>query len=184
MVQKIIIGWEANVMSSKLPYVYDDGGRVAAGFKNATVGDCVCRSIVIATGRPYMEVYTRLAEGNATQRKAKRDRVKKAKPGRRTAQHGINTKRKWFRDYMAELGFEWVATSGIGMKGKTMLCQEDLPAGRLIVQKKKHYVAVIDGVLRDTYHSGEEWTWINEDNEVVEGFPMVYGYWVLTNPPD
>jgi hypothetical protein len=52
-------------------YIKDDGGREAAGYEG-DAGDCVCRAIVIASGRPYREVYDRLAEGNATQRKTKR----------------------------------------------------------------------------------------------------------------
>src|SRR6516225_2064075 len=47
-------------MSVSLPtfkrFVYDDGGRAAAGFKGTTA-DCACRAIAIATGKPYREVY-------------------------------------------------------------------------------------------------------------------------------
>ena len=32
---------------------YNDGGRSAAGFSGKT-GDCVCRAIAIATGKPYV----------------------------------------------------------------------------------------------------------------------------------
>jgi hypothetical protein len=48
----------------------NDGGRKEAGYKGKT-GDCVCRAICIATGKPYQEVYDRLASGNASQRKGK-----------------------------------------------------------------------------------------------------------------
>ena len=44
-----------------MEFIYDDGGRAAAGFKGKT-GDCVTRAIAIATGRPYREVYDRLNE--------------------------------------------------------------------------------------------------------------------------
>ncbi len=37
-------------------FIYDDGGRVAAGFKGST-GDCCVRAVAIATGRPYQEIY-------------------------------------------------------------------------------------------------------------------------------
>ena len=43
-------------------WVKDDGGRAAAGYVGNT-GDCVTRSIAIATGLPYKEVYDALAEG-------------------------------------------------------------------------------------------------------------------------
>ena len=36
-------------------WVYDDGGRKAAGFRG-TAGDCVTRSIAIATRLPYRHV--------------------------------------------------------------------------------------------------------------------------------
>jgi hypothetical protein len=37
-------------------WVYDDGGRTAAGFKGE-VDDCAVRAIAIATGTSYREVY-------------------------------------------------------------------------------------------------------------------------------
>jgi len=39
-----------------MEFQFNDGGREAAGFKGKT-GDCVTRSIVIATGLPYQKVY-------------------------------------------------------------------------------------------------------------------------------
>ena len=36
-----------------MPFVVDDGGRADAGYKGQT-GDCVCRSIAIATGKPEL----------------------------------------------------------------------------------------------------------------------------------
>jgi hypothetical protein len=85
-------------------FVYNDGGRKAAGYKGSA-GDCVCRAIAIAAQLPYQQVYDRLAEGNATQRKSKRTGKQS-----RSARNGIYTKRKWFKDYMLELGFIWVPT--------------------------------------------------------------------------
>src|SRR5215469_13132423 len=42
-------------------WVYDDGGRAAAGFKGKT-GDCVTRAIAIALEKPYAEVYESINE--------------------------------------------------------------------------------------------------------------------------
>ena len=42
-------------------WVYDDGGRKAAGFRGKA-GDCVTRSIAIATRLPYRQVYALLNE--------------------------------------------------------------------------------------------------------------------------
>jgi hypothetical protein len=96
-----------------MKHVYDDGGRAVAGFKGKT-GDCVTRAVAIASGLPYAEVYDRLAEGNKGQRQSKHSRRKTKSFGVRTASHGIWTRRKWFKDYMHSLGFEWVPTMSIG----------------------------------------------------------------------
>ena len=39
-----------------MDFVYNDGGRAAAGYKGR-VGDCVVRAIAIATQKPYQDVY-------------------------------------------------------------------------------------------------------------------------------
>lgn len=130
------------------PFVFDDGGRAAAGYKGLT-GDCVARSIAIVTGLPYQQVYDRLAEGNATQRKGKRSKA--SKYGVKTAAHGISVKRKWFKEFMKELGFKWCPTMQVGQGCKVHLRKEELPTGRLIVAVSKHYTAVIDGVIHDTH---------------------------------
>lgn len=143
---------------------YNDGGRAAAGYKG-NAGDCVCRSICIVTGLPYEQVYERLANGNATQRRGKREG--KSKAGVKTAARGINTKRKWFEDYMKGLGFEWVPTMKIGEGCKVHLAADELPKGKLIVNVSKHFTAVIDGVLNDTYDCSRG------------GSRCVYGYYQL-----
>lgn len=43
-----------------MKFVYDDGGRAAAGFKGKKVGDCICRAVAIATGKPYRDVHNEL----------------------------------------------------------------------------------------------------------------------------
>jgi len=147
-----------------MEFKYNDGGRLNSGFK-ALSGDCVCRSIVIATGKPYDEVYEVLAQGNATQRVTKH--VKSSRANVKTASRGINVKRKWFKDYMASLGFTWVPTMGIGTGCKVHLSKDELPSGTLIVVVSKHYTCVIDGVIHDTF---------NPDRDESR---CVYGYWKL-----
>lgn len=142
---------------------FNDGGRKAAGFKGKA-GDCVCRAIAIAAQLPYQEVYDRLAEGNADQRKSKRTPKRS-----RSANNGINTKRKWFKDYMRELGFVWTATMQIGSGCKVHLQSDELPSGRLVCSVSRHNVAVIDGVINDTYDSTRG------------GKRCVYGYWAMTD---
>lgn len=138
-----------------MKFQLNDGGRAAAGYKGRA-GDCVARAIAIAAERPYQEVYQRLASGNATK-------------GARTARNGVSVRSKWFKDYMAELGFRWVATMGIGTGCKVHLKEDELPKGRIIVSLSRHYAAVIDGVLHDTY----------EDSRGDKR--CVYGYWEREN---
>lgn len=170
-----------------MEFKYNDGGREAAGYKGKT-GDCVCRSICIATGLPYDEVYGTLALGNKTQKTSKH-RLKKIRDNyaakglsfdtpeykayvkkhtkQGTAAKGISVKRKWFKDYMASLGFVWVPTMQIGSGCKVHLTETELPKGILVVTVSNHYTTVIDGVLNDTYDCSRG------------GNRCVYGYYKL-----
>lgn len=174
-----------------IEYLYNDGGRKDAGFKGKS-GDCVTRSIAIATGLPYKQVYDRLAEGNASQRQTKG--MLKTGKGVKTANHGIYTKRKWFKDYMAELGATWTPTMFVGQGCKVHLNASELPKGRIITKLSRHYAAVIDGVLHDTYDSSTRTTnyyspnhpnipkgaVYNEMGEAVyKPERCVYGYWTF-----
>lgn len=143
-------------------FKYNDGGRKEAGYKGKT-GDCVCRAICIVTAKPYQEVYDTLAKGNQMQRKSKRTPQK----GKKTAAAGILVKRKWFKDYIASLGFEWTATTLIGSGCKVHLRADELPSGKLIVAVSKHWVAVIDGIINDITDCSRN------------GTRCVYGYYKL-----
>lgn len=144
-----------------IPYVYNDGGRAATKFKG-TAGDCVCRAIVIASGLPYMQVYQDLSSGMASQRRSTRTGKQP-----RSARNGIYVKRRWFQEYMTELGFCWTPTMTVGSGCKVHLRSDELPPGRLVVSLSRHYAAVINGVLHDTYDCSRE------------GTRCVYGYWKL-----
>ena len=144
-----------------MKFQYNDGGRKAAGFKNLRSGDCVARAVAIASGRPYEEVYKVLADGNLKQRKTCR-----SKKTNHTADEGIYTNRKWFKDYMRSIGFEWVSTMGIGTGCKVHLKEDELPKGNIICRVTRHFVAVIDGVIHDTYDPSRDET------------RCVYGYWI------
>jgi len=54
-----------------MDFVFHDGGRAAAGYKGMT-GDCVTRSIAIATGKTYQEVYDALNQLAPAERMGKR----------------------------------------------------------------------------------------------------------------
>ena len=141
-----------------MTYQYNDGGRKAAGFKGIA-GDCVARAIAIAADLPYTEVYATLAKGRGGQRAGKRGKSSAS------ARNGIDVTRKWFKDYMASLGFVWTPTMGIGTGCKVHLDADELPKGRLIASVSKHYSAMIDGVINDT------------TNPSRGGKRCVYGYW-------
>ena len=159
-----------------MTFVTNDGGRAEAGYKG-TAGDCVCRAICIASGLPYSDVYAVLANGTHDQRVTKRS-GQRAK----TARNGINTKRKWFKDYMASIGFVWTPTMLVGQGCKTHLVQGELPSGKLVVSVSKHYTAVVDGVVHDTFDPQR----CTVEVGVKDGTPYrtesercVYGYWTF-----
>lgn len=139
-----------------MKYVYDDGGRAAAGFKGRT-RDCVCRAIAIAAEMPYKEVYDLINEYG------KQECITKRKKTRSSARTGVYT--GTIRKIMAHLGWEWVPTMQIGSGCTVHLRASELPSGRLVVGTARHYVAVIDGVLHDTFNSQRD------------GSRCVYGYY-------
>jgi len=115
-----------------LPWEYDDGGRSDAGFKGEA-RDCVTRSIAIATGIPYREVYDELSK---RQKQSARNSVKD---------------RVW-KKYMADLGWEWEARMRIGSGCTTRLAKDEIPGeGTYICKVSKHVTVVVDGIIRDTY---------------------------------
>lgn len=138
-----------------MEFHHNDGGRAEAGFKG-TAGDCVCRSIAIATGKPYREVYDDLNVLGKNERRGKRKR------GVSSARTGVY--KATIRKYMESLGWVWVPTMQIGSGCQVHLCAEELPKGRLVVSVSRHTTAVIDGVIHDTYDPSRD------------GSRCVYGY--------
>lgn len=125
-----------------MDFQYNDGGRAAAGYKGST-GDCVVRAIAIATGKPYQTVYDEI---NAL---AAKERITKRNKRRSNARNGVG--RRTYEKYLVSLGWEWHPTMTIGAGCTVHLRADELPTGRLIVRVSKHMVAVIDGVVHDTY---------------------------------
>ena len=144
-----------------IKFKYNDGGRADAGYKG-TCGDCATRAIAIATGKPYKEVYTEL---NKICNELKLDG--KIKWTHSSVRNG--TPKQARREYLKRLGWKWVPTMFFGSGCKVHLCENELPTGRLIVSVSKHLVAVIDGVINDTYDCSR-----NENR-------CVYGYYIKEN---
>jgi hypothetical protein len=133
-----------------IKFKYNDGGRSDAGYKGTT-GDCVVRSIAIATGLPYDKVYKDL-----------RALMGKGDSPRK----GIH--KKTFRPYLESLGWTWVPKMTIGSGCNTHLNADKLPKGTVICSVSKHMCTVIDGVLHDTFNGSRN------------GKRCVYGYFLKT----
>jgi hypothetical protein len=139
-------------------FIFDDGGRAAAGYKGET-GDCVVRAIAIATKTPYQEVYDALNTMARETKPRKRERPSSSRTG---------VSKRIFEKYLSDLGWRWTATMNIGSGCKVHLRADELPTGPLIARVSKHLVAVIDGVIHDTHDCSRS------------GTRCVYGYWRKT----
>lgn len=128
-----------------MKFVYNDGGR-SKYFRAKQVGDCVVRAAAIATQRDYKEVYD-IAR-----------KISKSTP--RNGLSITHTKR-----LMETLGGKWHATMTIGSGCRIHLRDGELPMGRIVCRLSTHVVAVINGIVNDTY----------EDDR--NGTRCVYGYW-------
>lgn len=136
-----------------LPYVFDDGGR-AQYFKGNpnNAGDCVCRAVAIASGRDYKEVYDMLTAATG-----------------KTPRSGVNTRSVKFKRFMAALGFTWTPLCSIGATTSVHLYADEMPTtGRYVCSANGHYVAVVDGVVRDTWDSRFD---------CYGQVRRIYGYW-------
>jgi hypothetical protein len=127
-----------------MKHVFNDGGLAAS--RHNEVNDCACRAIAIATERPYHEIWATFKTILETEGPQRRSGVDES------VQHKV----------MQSLGWTWVATT------KSRLQEDQLPPGRLVVCIRGHSVAVINGVIHDTYNSSRK----------KNGYaPHVYGYY-------
>lgn len=154
-------------MPTEMKFVYNDGGRADAGYKGTT-GDCVTRSIAIATGKPYQEVYDGINALAQTERRGKR---KRSRSSSRTGVYSRTTRR-----YLQSIGWKWTPTMQIGVGCKVHLTPDELPTGRLIVKLSKHLTAVIDHTIHDT-SDPQWWTVITERGVQRIAARCVYGYY-------
>lgn len=129
-----------------MKFVYDDGGR-SKYFKASNVSDCAIRAISIATQKDYKEVYNALKELN----------------GGQSCRDG--TPKKVSKKYLISVGWKWHPCMTIGSGCQVHLTREELPNGRIVAEVSRHLVAIVDGVIHDTYDCSRE------------GSRCVYGYW-------
>ena len=132
-----------------MDFNYNDGGR-GKYFAANGVRDCVTRAIAIAAKKDYKEVYDTLKDmfGYSPRNGVLEKDTKKA---------------------MAMFGGVWHPCMAIGTGCKVHLDSNNLPKGRIVCKLSKHVVAVIDGVINDTYDPSRS------------GTRCVYGYWVFNN---
>jgi hypothetical protein len=135
---------------------FDDGGRRASGYRGKA-GDCVVRSIAIATALPYQYIYDLVNRASVYERTGTR---KRGKSNARTGVYKSTIKR-----VMNSLGWVWTPTMQIGSGCTVHLRADELPPGRLVVSVSKHLTAVVDGVVHDTHDCSRR------------GTRCVYGYW-------
>ena len=146
-----------------MQYIYNDGGRKAAGYKGEA-DDCLVRAVTIAAELPYAEVYKALNES------AQAEKYRRGKVGLHYALGlGSSARTGVLKDtanqFLRSLGWIWHPTMLIGQGCKVHLRYGELPPGRLIVKVSKHFVAVLDGVIHDTHDCSRD------------GTRCVYGYW-------
>jgi len=139
-----------------MSFLFNDGGRNEAQYKGVT-GDCVTRAISIVTGVPYQTVYDEINKIAANE-KVRKNRTKKS-----SARTGVF--KETSAAYLTSLGWVWTPTMTIGSGCKVHLKSSELPLGKIICKVTKHMVAVIDGVINDTYDCSRQ------------GTRCVYGYW-------
>lgn len=140
------------------PWTFDDGGRTEAGYRGKA-GDCFTRSLAIATGADYQTVY------NAVNVYASFEKLGKRYAGKSSARTGVH--RPTARQLMTDLGWLWVPHMGIGTGVTVHLRKGEVPsAGRYILSLSRHFTALVDGVVRDTFDPSRD------------GTRAVYGWWV------
>lgn len=120
-----------------MDFVWDDGGRAASGYVGLA-GDCVTRSIAIATGTSYRDVYQSL--GAASEK---------------TPRNGVQA--SVAAEYLESRN--WNRNSGHGLR----FIAEMLPMGVVIVHlsaknenRSGHFCTLIDRVIHDTWDASED----------------------------
>lgn len=147
-------------------FIFNDGGREAAGYKGKT-GDCVLRAIAIATCTPYEQVRTELMQRTKEFRAKSRTKRAKNMTGN-SALNGVYD--DIYKPYLLELGWQWVPCAAIGSKERVHVCASELPNGTLILRLSRHLATWKDGMLHDTHDCSRG------------GKRMVYGYFKQGEP--
>ena len=131
----------------------------SAGYKG-DAGDCLARAIVIATIGDYKTVYKHIAQ---TMKKhgypASADfyTIGKKKRGKRSP-------RQLQDDILIDYGFHKVS---LGRGTRPTYTEAHLEFGNCIVTTTKHFAALVDGAVRDTFDE-RTYDWWDDEREVLE----------------
>lgn len=121
-------------MSHALPFVHDDGGRAASGYRG-DASDCVVPAFSILLGRDY-----------------RNKEIGRA----RSARDGVPM--KVIHAFARDNGLRWTPTMSIGSGTIVHLRAGELPDVPLVARVTRHVCAVIDGTIRDTHDPSRDGT--------------------------
>jgi len=102
-----------------MKFKFNDGGRAAAGYKGTT-GDCVVRSIAIASGLPYQEVYDELNRRSKIFNTKKRTKLR----GKSDSRTGVH--KEVYHRYILDIGGVWEPLIKIGTGCKVHLNDKEI----------------------------------------------------------
>lgn len=138
-----------------LNFIYNDGGREAAGYKGKT-GDCVIRAIAIAADLDYSQVRSDLMERTKAYRAAHNN-----KTSRRMTTNSVfrGVYDVIYKPYLLDkLGWHWVSCMSVGSTQRVHVREDELPGGPLILRLSKHLSVWKNGALHDTYDCSRDGT--------------------------
>jgi hypothetical protein len=135
-----------------LGFVYEDGGRGAAGFKGDAATASRARSPSLRAS-PTLRSTTTCMPRSGTMRR----HIETVRPGACRGATGGRARHRAMacrrrsgspasRSLVGDEFPQWGSA-----RAARFTCADELPAGRLIVRVSKHLVAVVDGVIHDTH---------------------------------
>ena len=162
-----VVGWD-----------YNDGGRADAGYRGHA-GDCCTRAVAIATDRTYEQARLELMDATdewlSTGRDSKKKRAIRASRRNRSVRGGVHT--EVMELYLGRLGWTQHKVSQEHFTQARM--PEQFAQGTVIVKTRKHFAAVVDGTLQDTWDSRTY-----DHPEWGQGERKVYRVWTFGDRDD
>ena len=123
-----------------MEYLYNEGGR--GEHYKGLVGDCVTRAITIATELPYDVVYNALFDIAKNYKGNSKVAIRiRLKPSPRSGCYN-----EVANEFLKALNIEEV-------RGKLKVNDQMFYEGRYMVYVRRHWIAIIDGVVNDTWDS-------------------------------